>query len=276
MREDSDDLGPVLSALLPQARALGVEVLVVGATGGADANDARLVPLADPNVLRLRMVGAHEARGEIVVFGEDHAVPDPDWCEAIIRAHAEHPEAAVVVGCFRNGTDRTLAGRANFFSYASPYAPPMPVLSQLRPPPISLMSFKRTALDGKCEQVGDLEASVLPGLFEAGQMVADDRVLADHFQDHGLAWSIANGYTCARASYGYQRRVLRWRERLAQARWSLLHWPPRLFGEARAGTRGEKDRALILGVVALIAVATAVGAAVGSLFGPGSSPDRVP
>ncbi|MGA2471175.1 MAG: hypothetical protein ABSG64_10845 [Solirubrobacteraceae bacterium] len=266
----------MLASLMPQARSTGAEILIVGATDGVTNTGVRLVAVDDDDMLRLRMVGAHEARGEIVAFGEDHAIPRADWCEAIIRAHAERPDMAVIVGCFCNGTSATLAGRANFFSYASPYGAPMPVLPQLRPPPISLLSFRRRALEGACEEVGDLEAILVPKLFDDGQMAANDRVLADHYQDHGVWWSIVNGFNSARASYGYQRRRLSWRARIEQARWSIIHWPPRLLGEAREATRGEPGRGWLLAVVGMIVAATAVGAAMGSLLGPGSSPDRVP
>ena len=38
------------------------------------------------------------ARGEVVAFTEDHCEPAPDWCERIIAAHAEHPDADAVGG----------------------------------------------------------------------------------------------------------------------------------------------------------------------------------
>jgi hypothetical protein len=55
------------------------------------------------------------------------------------------------------------------------------------------------------------------------------------------------------------------------ARWSLLNWPGRMMGEARARTNDPRE----LGAVAMIAGGCTAGAVVGSLAGPGRSRARV-
>lgn len=270
-RHGISDLAPVLEALLPQARATATEVLVTGPADGPVPDGVRLIEVEDPDIYELRRIAIREARGEIVAIGEDHAVPRPDWCEAVLRSHAERPGAAAIIGCLANLTDRTLSGRANFLAFAAPFSPPMRRPPR-RPPPVSALSFKREALAGVDDLPGRFESMLVPRLFEEGGMVVDDRVVLDHFQDHGVLWAIANGFHGARASYGFLRARLGWRERLSQARWGLRNWPPRLSREARETRTGSR---LELAIVAAIACGVGLGSAVGSLAGPGSSPERV-
>jgi hypothetical protein len=194
----------------------------------------------------------------------------------VIRAHAEHPQAAAVVGCLVNATDAPLAGRANFRAFASPWQPPMPELPSGRPPPSSTLSFKRAALAGiESQAPGWFEAGLIPSLFAAGKMVADERIVVDHFQDHGSIWSIRNSYDSARSSYAYERAQLDRAGRRKLARWTISGIPRGLRAEARAASNGARmplpERALI----ALIAIAAGVGASAGTLLGPGRSADRV-
>jgi hypothetical protein len=275
VREGMHEIGPVLDALLPQARLTGTEVLVVGPVSGPADEPLRLVREDDPNLLRMHMVGIREARGEIIAIGEDHAVPRPDWCEAVIRAHAEHPDAPAVAGCLENASDHTLSGRAHFLAVAAPYSRPMPVLPALRPPPASTLSVKREVLREAGHEPGHFESVLLPRLFAEGGIVADDRVAVDHVQDHGILGSAALGFHAARSSYGYHGAELTRAERLRQARWSIVHWPRRIFGEAFRATGDRRGTRAELAVVALLAIAHGLGAAVGSLAGPGRSPVRM-
>lgn len=279
VREGLAEIAPVLEALLPAAEELGVEVLVVGELeAGATAPSAvvRLIPMPVADMLVLRKRALTEAKGEIVAVGEDHAVPRPDWCEAVIRAHAELPEVMAVVGCLVNATDATLAGRANFRAFASPWQPPMPELPSQRPPPSSTLSFKRSALGGVESQApGWFEAGLIPSLFEAGKMAADDRIVVDHFQDHGSLWSIRNSYDSARSSYGYEHANLDPAGRRRLARWTIQEIPRGLHAEVREAMNGTRMRASEACLIALIAIAAGVGGTAGTLFGPGRSADRV-
>ena len=164
----------------------------------------RRIPEEDKDMMRLRLRGIHESTGDVVAIGEDHAVPRPDWCQALIRAHAEHPDALAVAGALVNATDATAVGRANFRWFASPWQPPLEPLYQERPPPTSAISFKRDALFGLSE-VGDLEGAVMPRLCWAGRIAGDGRIVADHFQDHGLRWSVGNGYHGGRSTYWVEK-----------------------------------------------------------------------
>ena len=164
----------------------------------------------------------------------------------MIRAHAEHPEAAAVAGCLVNATDATVVGRANFLAFAAAWQPPMPTLPGGRPPPASALSFKRDALEGiGSHEPGWLEGELIPSLFEEGLMAADDRIVVDHHQDHGGLWSLVNGFHSARCSYGRHRDGLTPAARRRLARLGdPRHSPPPLRGSAeghgwdRGDTRG--------------------------------------
>jgi hypothetical protein len=266
------ELDPLADALMPQARRAGAEVLAVGPIDDPGIEGVRVLRIDDDNIYRLRLLGLQAARGDVVAIGEDHAVPRPGWCEAVIHAHAEHPGAAAVVGCLHNATRATVAGRANFLAFAALCAPPEPDLH--RPPPASALSFKRAALAGLDGRLGRFEAEVIPELFESGEMAVDARVVVDHHQDHGVLWSVINAFHSARASYGYAARGAR-RERLRVARWSVANWPVRLVREARRAAAREARGAIDFVAVAAIAVAAGLGGAVGLLAGPGRSPSRV-
>lgn len=279
VREGLAEIAPVLETLIPAAAAAGVEVVVIGelepdATPPADLVRLIRMPVADMHLLRRRALA--EARGELVAVGEDHAVPRADWCTAVIRAHAERPEAPAIAGCLVNATDATVAGRANFLAFASPWQPPMPDLPGGRPPPSSTLSFKRAALEGIGSRLpGWFEADLIPSLFAAGKMAADERIVVDHYQDHGSLWSIRNSYDSARSSYGYERAKLDPAARRTLARWAIANIPGRLRREARAGSAGRRLPVLEAALIALIALAAGIGGAAGTLRGPGRSAERV-
>ncbi len=271
-RHGLDEVGELLEVLVPEAEGVGAEIVLVGGPARPVPEAVHHIPLDDANLLRLRARGVSEARGEIVAIGEDHAIPVPGWCEAVIRAHAESPDAAAIVGCLVNATPDTVAGRGNFLAFAAPWQPPMPELPSHRPPPVSTLSFKRSALGGLDGVPGRLESKLMPELFKRGEMAADDRVVVDHYQDHGIMWSIKNGFDNSRSSYGYLGMTLGPAERRRVARWVARNIPRRTLAEARAAN-GEKHRADLV-LVALIAAAAAAGGVIGTLNGPGRSPDR--
>ncbi len=278
-RDGLVELASVLAALIPCAEECGAEVLIVGdvdETKPPPGARVRLIQMPGPDILILRRQGLAEASGEVVAIGEDHAVPRPDWCGAVIRAHAERPEAAAVVGCLVNATDATLAGRANFLAFAAPWQPPMATLPGGRPPPSSTLSLKRGVLRGiGSEAPGWFEAGLIPALFEEGRMVADERVVVDHFQDNGSVWSIRNAFHSARSSYGYERTKRDPAGRRELARWAVSGIPRRLRQEAREGLRGSRMNTSESALISLIALAAGLGAAAGLMIGPGRSADRV-
>jgi hypothetical protein len=264
----------VADILLAEIRAVGGELVVVTSADEQRrlGDDVRWLSMQERCILTLRGRGVAEATGAVVAIGEDHAVPQPGWAERVLAAHGAHPDADVVVGCLVNATDRTLAGRANFFAFAGAWAPPMPALRVDRPPPLSAVSIKRRALAHFEGTPGELEAQLLPRLVREGRAVADDQVRVDHYQDHGYFWSVRNAYASARSSYGSVGPTLSAAERRHQARWTVANVPRRLFAEVR----GAPDvRPVDVVATVPIVVAAGVGAALGVLAGPGRAGEMV-
>lgn len=273
-RDEIGELQPVFDALVPQARATSTEVIIVGGPDGSAPKGVRHFPDSELDIFTLRRRAIALARGELIAIGEDHAVPTANWCEAVIRAHREHPEAAAIVGCLINATDRTWTGRANFLGFAAPVEDPIEA-PLLRPPPLSTLTLKRDVVVGHCERNGDLEARLVPQLFSEGAMVIDRRIVVDHHQDFRPLEAVRNSFDGARSAYGYLRTGLEGTERWRLAGWCVRNWPIRILGEARRARRVEGLPARELAMVAALGAAIGVGGAVGALIGPGRSADRV-
>ena len=269
------EVQPVLEALAPQVERTGAEVIVVGGPEDRDRAPDWVVRLPDDDgdMLRIRLRGIQSTTGKVIAIGEDHAIPRPDWCEAVIRAHAENPDRLAVAGSLVNGTDRTFMGRTNFDWFASPFQPPLDPFCDDHPPPASVISIKRDAiyvLGGP----GDFEGALLPRLSWDGQIAPDGRIVTDHYQDHGLRGSLGGAFHGGRSTYGHRRSKMSRRDR----RQALGDIGPRLvLGPVREAWRyGGVRSPAELAVIALLGLTTALGCAVGILRGPGRSGSLVP
>ncbi len=279
-RSSRHEIAPLLAIIGDRLGEVDGEVVVASSSGEAPPENldpalVRWLPVdsRDLSLLRLRAVLA--CRGAVVAVGEDQAVPADGWARAVIRSHRENPEP-VVVGCLVNATRSTMVGRANFLSFAGPYLPPMPLLPGGRPPPSSTLSFKREALVGlDPADRGGLEPDLVNRLFGERAMVTDDRIAVLHFQDEGLAWSLRNAYASARTGYGAVGPGLDRDQRRAASRWVVANLPRRTLREAGAARTRLGAAWPELGLVALLAGASTVGALAGTLAGPGRAPGTV-
>jgi hypothetical protein len=276
-RGDVRPLEPVLAALIPQLRTSGADAVVVcGSREAAPAEWDDVVTwivTESRNLLELRQIAVEHARGVVVAFGEDHAVPGPGWVDAILRAHREHPYAAMVVGCLVNATDGTVAGRANFLAFAAPFTPPMHTLPG-RPPPFSTVSIKQRELEFPFVNPGDIESELVPKLIEEGGAVCDDRIVVHHYQDHGVWWSMVNAFVNTRANYGYAHQGVSRTRRNEVLRWICSRLLTRQIGEVWAG-RSMMRSPLDFALGVILSAATTFGAAVGTVTGPGRAAERV-
>jgi GT2 family glycosyltransferase len=110
-------LGPCLDALRTQACAPPFEIIVVdnastdgsaefvrdyaasraGSTGAGSATSIRLVETgANLGFAAGNNVGAHAARGTLLVFLNNDTVAAPEWLARLYAAHGEHPQFALV------------------------------------------------------------------------------------------------------------------------------------------------------------------------------------
>src|SRR5258706_8817888 len=120
-----------LDSLYAQARRAGAEIIVADGTGRslpADSSYPEIRRLEAPGrtVFQLRALAMAAAAGEIVAVTEDHCRVASDWCEAILRAHREFPEAAVIGGAVDNGSTGCLADWANFLPSNDRFISPPP------------------------------------------------------------------------------------------------------------------------------------------------------
>jgi hypothetical protein len=267
---------PLVAAVLPELQTVQAELVIVGLDGTsppAPLSGVRTIPLREPDMLRLRLRAVREARGSIVAIGEDHSVPTSGWSRAVLRAHEEHPSVPAIVSCLVNNADQSVSGRANFLAFAGPYVPPMPVVPEWRPPPLSTLSLKREVLDGLDDRPGSLD-NLANRLFEEGRMTADDRIVARHNQDLGAAGSIRNAFVVTRAAYGYAIDRREPGRRFEIVRWVVTHTPLMVWRTARASQPPTRRRWVELAIVAAMASANAAGAVLGTLAGPGRSPEH--
>jgi hypothetical protein len=70
-----------------------------------------------------RAVGTHAARSALVVLAEDHCYPEPEWAEALVRAHDQ--EWAGVGPAIRNANPATQTSQANMVIEYGPWLDPV-------------------------------------------------------------------------------------------------------------------------------------------------------
>jgi GT2 family glycosyltransferase len=95
-----------LSSIVPQARAVSAEVLVIddaGASADAREQARRLGARYEPHERELglnvaRNTGVRRSRGELVVFVDDDVEASPEWLAALLTAAREHPDVDVLAG----------------------------------------------------------------------------------------------------------------------------------------------------------------------------------
>lgn len=168
-----------LDALGEQARKLGAEILVPH----DDSLEVATVRSRHPAVTfvhspgrrtpaELRARATLRSRAPLVAFLEDHCLPAPDWCQAVLRSHER--EHAAVGGPVEKGfppgrSDDSALNWAVYFTDYSRYMLPMP-----EGPAQSLtdcnVSYKRAALDAVAEAwTVELHENVVNGLLRQRQ-----------------------------------------------------------------------------------------------------------
>ncbi|MBI3736036.1 glycosyltransferase [Candidatus Sumerlaeota bacterium] len=131
LRELWEPLPQLLTALTPQGREAGAEIIVVDSSARAEVPaivesypPARRIAAPPGTIAALRAVGVREATGRRIAFLDIFEVPAPGWCQAILDAAADQPDA-VYGGSVIPGRDRTIGNMgAYLFEYAA-FAPPI-------------------------------------------------------------------------------------------------------------------------------------------------------
>lgn len=186
---------PMFEAHRRALDAVAGELIVIDGSYEAVPSADQLGPLTiwlkhpGESVLELRVHGYEAARGAIVAQSEDHVRVPADWAAAIVRAHAEHPEAAAIGGSADNGSTSNRAEWAAFFAGHGRFAPPLGVGTRAVVLGLMNVSYKRWAIAGlqAAGSIGVNEVMHQRALARSGaELLQDDRIRSTHVQAMSL------------------------------------------------------------------------------------------
>lgn len=273
--------------LLREAEGLNVEILFVDGSGLpvpdlAEADPRlRWIQLEDQSVFRLFARGLHEARGEVVATTEDHALPRAGWCAAILRAHADHPEASAIGGTIENGSTDRLLDWASYFITQGPHMGPLGDREVAVTTNEADVSFKLSAIQGFDEHHGLGFMAILHTrrLGQTGRVLrVDDRIMVDHFQSIGFRATSAIHFHNGRSISGFRRSRGMARGDWLRIVFALVLPVWRIGRVVRVGwAKGRQRRRLVASIplATYLEYCQAAGHFVGYLAGPGNSPQHL-
>jgi hypothetical protein len=278
---------PQLEALRDQVLAVDGEIIVGDGHGnalpeGPDApfGDVTRVVERGASTYRLRALASARARAEIVAITEDHCVVAPDWCESVLVAHRDYPDAAAIGGVVVNGSPE-LTSEAGFLIANGPFVPPVRAGRSRRISVQANISYKRQALprDLLSDPFGLVEMFHNERLVAEGQMlVTDPRMVVTHFQALTIPRAMRLHFDNGRVIGAWRAAHRGTRERVIRALACPL-LPPVLFARLvrtlrEKGLLGGRELAA-LPLVPLVLLSHAAGELTGYLRGPGSSIGRM-
>lgn len=280
------DLEGCLATLEAERAATALEVLVVDRCGDdLRARVARRFPWAtvvpaapESSIPELRAIAFDRAAADTVAVIEDHVQVPPGWAREIVAARRR---AAVVGGAVRNGAGERLIDRAAFYGE---YAHLMPPLAAGAAASVAgnHVAYDRALLAAHREtyRAGRWEDHLHAAIRAAGVPLAvEPRLVVAHCQRSTLGGYVAQRYHFARsfaagraAAFTSPRRAV-----VGLAACGLV--PPlvlaRTLGRLAAKGVGAAEIARCLAPLALFAVVTGVGEAIGTWLGAGRSLARV-
>ena len=277
---------PMFEAHRRAVDPVGGELIVIDGSTEAVPTEEELGPLTrwlkhpGESVLTLRIHGYRAARGQIVAQSEDHVRVPADWAEAILRAHAEHPEAAAIGGTAENGSTNSRTEWAAFFAGHGRFAGPLGVGTPAVVLGLMNVSYKRWAIEGiqGVDGLGVNEVVHQRRLAHDGAtLLVDDRIRSVHVQSMTLRTATTLLFHAGRAMAATRR------SRMGAGEWARLAVtplsPPALAARLgltmfRRGTYRREFVAAAPGVVWLF-TCRAVGELVGYSAGAGDSPNHL-
>jgi hypothetical protein len=276
------ELADPLAASLRQIFDESYEILVLDGHGaGLDREPdppVRWIRQPGADVFDLRALGLSAARGEIVLFSEDHCIAAPDWYARTSAAHRAHA-APVLIGPVRNHPDssRRAADRASFALTLGAFAPPLATVPGWRLPVPTNVSVKRAAVAGKRLTPGWFEYDMLADAMARQAIgIAEDAVVA-HLQSWGaiaamdIHFQSGRSYGASTRHWPRDRRNAWWRK-LAAAPRSLYRLSVPVIDRHGAGAPSSRaDRWWLRSLV----LANVAGQIAGALAGPGGSRRRL-
>jgi hypothetical protein len=277
-----------LDALYEQAEAIGAEIIVAdgngrGAPPSPQYSRVQWITMPGASVFQLRARAIAVSRGEIVAVTEDHCRVAPDWCQRILAAHQEYPQADMIGGAVENGADQFLIDWANFLIANDKFLPPLPHGKQPIIAGQANVTYKRRVFLTPYPPEGIDEGSFRQALrARGGEFYSDDRIRVWHMQSLGVWGSCIIHFHDGRTLMGGKRARVFTRPWLMQLIKVLL-LPLRVLVNAprialrttwykRAYRRPALWSLPWIGVVLCFHYA---GELVGHLAGPGNSPQRL-
>ncbi len=277
---------PCLDSLHDQARAVGAEILVADGHGQglppdvADRYPAvKRIKWPGRSVFQLRELAMTKACGAVVAVTEDHCTVAPGWCERILQAHRDHPEAAAIGGAVENGATTRLIDWANFLIVFGPFTAPIENGEQ---PAISLqanVSYKRRVVPRTTSPLGIMEFLFIRQLRARGEtLIADDKLIVSHHQEWGFWGTFAAHFHNGRSIAGFRLSRIAWIERVLRLGGCAIlpaHLLRVTIAPAIRKGRLIKPALMSLPLATLVVTCHAAGELVGYLVGPGKSPQQL-
>lgn len=280
------EIEPCLESLHDQAQAVGAEVLVGDGHGrGLPVDVAERYPEVKwikwpgGSVFFLRELAMTQAHGDVVAVTEDHCTVTPGWCERMLKAHRDHPEAAAIGGLVENGATARLIDWSNFLIVFGPFTAPLETGKQRIISLQANISYKRRVVPQKVSQLGMMEFLFNRKLLEQGEiLIADDQLVVSHNQTWGFWGTFAAHFHNGRSIAGFRLQEISWVERCVRLGGCVI-LPAYLLwitvGPVIRKRRLLKPALTSLPLTALVVTCHAVGEFVGYLWGAGNSPQQL-
>jgi hypothetical protein len=275
-----------LDSLHGQVTEAGAEVIVADSTGqGLPEDTARRYPevawlkVPGASVFQLRALAMSRSRAEVVAITEDHCRVAPDWCERILAAHKEHPDAAAIGGSVENGAAERVIDWASFFIVNGASMPPIAEGARKKVSLQANLTYKRRVIPADVPKLGRMEWMFNQELRRRGEkLIADGRIRVEHVQSFTFREACSIHYHDGRAIAGFRLEKIGAMERLVRLGACFI-MPPALFLRTVLPILHKRRflgwLSLSLPMIAVLVHCRAAGAFVGFLFGAGESPQHI-
>lgn len=280
------EVRPLLESLHHQIAAVGGEIVLGDGSTASLPDEARdrysnlrVVHRPGASVFQLRAACVAASAGAVVAITEDHCVVAPDWCERVLAAHRDHPEAAAIGGAVENGATATALDWASFFLVNGASMPPVPDGVRRAIALQANCSYKRQALSPDGAELGMMEWLLNEDLHARGAVLrTDGRILVHHVQSLGVAATCRIAYDDGRTIAAFRLARIGNLERAVRLA-ACVAMPPLLTARAAYHVVTKRRRTgLLLACLPWMLVLTsckAWGNALGFVLGAGSSPTRI-
>jgi hypothetical protein len=255
----------------PSKKELDLDPLELAVFLNYDLAEAKV----SESISAAKAVGIHKATAPVVVFGEDHSYPEPSWAEALIEAHRQPWAGIGPVLC--NANPHSPFSWANFFIAYGPWIEPISsgVIDALSE---HNTSYKRALLlefGSQLKYLLDREGGLHRTLQTRGhRLYLESRARTHHLNFDRLLPSLAIRFHAGRAFGATRTRAGCWSalRRVIYAGGTplspLMRFGDILYHMTRTGRKRELLPRILPALVLLLA-ATALGEAIGYLFGIG-------